>query len=105
MRPPCRLPRGCRPEDRTTHAIDTKALEIQFCGCSQALLYNMVRPHRALGNLPPNIRKYARSWLEMRDAKGKQNANALAHRPAHLAMQRPKYLILELPSAAGVRTP
>jgi putative transposase len=34
-------------------AMGTAVLETRFRGCSQALLYNGTRPHRALGNRTP----------------------------------------------------
>jgi len=36
-------------------ATGTAVLEPQFRGCSQTLLYNTIRPHSALGNLPPAV--------------------------------------------------
>ncbi len=50
---PCRSSRARKRQCQTTDAIDTKALECQFRGCSQALLYNEVRPHSSLGYLTP----------------------------------------------------
>jgi putative transposase len=34
-------------------ATGTAVRETQFCGCSQALLYNLRRPHQALANRTP----------------------------------------------------
>ncbi len=50
---PCRSSHGRKREGQTTGAIDTKVLESQSRGCSQALLYNEVRPHSSLGYLTP----------------------------------------------------
>ncbi len=50
---PCRSSRARKRQCQTTDAIDTKALECQFRGCSQALLYNTVRPHSSIGWLTP----------------------------------------------------
>lgn len=33
--------------------MGTAVLEIRFRGCSQALLYNEIRPHSSLGHLTP----------------------------------------------------
>ena len=50
---PCRSSRARKRQCQTTDAIDTKALECQFRGCSQALLYNTRRPHMALEHRTP----------------------------------------------------
>ena len=50
---PYRSSHGRKREGQTTGAIDTKVLESQSRGCSQALLYNAVRPHSSLGYRPP----------------------------------------------------
>ena len=50
---PCRSSHGRKREGQTTGAIDTKVLESQSRGCSQALLYNEVRPHSSIGYLTP----------------------------------------------------
>src|SRR6267154_4815202 len=50
---PCRSSHGCKREGQTTDAIDTKVRESQSRGCSQALLYNTVRPHSRIGWLTP----------------------------------------------------
>lgn len=50
---PCRSSHGSKREGQTTDAIDTKDHECQSRGCSQALLYNEVRPHSSLGYLTP----------------------------------------------------
>jgi hypothetical protein len=50
---PCRSSHGCKRQDQTTDAIDTKAHESQSRGCSQTLLDNEVRPHSSLGYLTP----------------------------------------------------
>jgi putative transposase len=34
-------------------ATDTAAPETRYCGRSQALLYNTIRPHASLGYKPP----------------------------------------------------
>lgn len=49
----CRSSHGRKREGPITGAIDTKVLESQSLGCSQALLYNAVRPHLSLGYRPP----------------------------------------------------
>src|SRR5450759_943874 len=47
--PLCRSSDGQRPADRTMDATDTKARESRSRGCYQAALYNLERPHQALG--------------------------------------------------------
>src|SRR5512139_3255710 len=57
---PCRSSRARKRQCQTTDAIDTKALECQFRGCSQALLYNQVRTHLALAKDAPHPRPVQR---------------------------------------------
>src|SRR4030081_1546960 len=52
---PCRSSHGRKPEGQTTDAIDTKAHECQSRGCSQTLLYNQVRTHRAPAKNAPHL--------------------------------------------------
>jgi hypothetical protein len=51
--PPCRLRHARKPEGQTTDATDTKVRETPSRGCSQASLYNTLRPHGSLGYRPP----------------------------------------------------
>ena len=67
---PCRSSHGRKREGQTTGAIDTKVLESQSRGCSQALLYNAVRPHSSLGYTNSSWLRHARRaagpWLIVR---------------------------------------
>ena len=58
-------------------ATGTAVRETQFRGCSQASLYNTVRPHSSLGYLTPE--EFAASW---RAAPDKQQQPDAAPRPA-----------------------
>jgi hypothetical protein len=52
-RPVSRSPHGRQHEGRSTDAKDIVALETRYRGRSQALLYNEVRPHSAIGARTP----------------------------------------------------
>src|SRR5262249_27510290 len=52
-RPASLLPHECRSAGRTMDATDTAAPETRYCGRSQALLYNTIRPHASIGYKPP----------------------------------------------------
>jgi hypothetical protein len=52
-RPASQLPHECRSAGRTMDATDTAAPETRYCGRSQALLYNTIRPHASLRYKPP----------------------------------------------------
>src|SRR5262249_33809536 len=51
-RPASQLPHECRSAGRTMDATDTAAPETRYCGRSQALLYNTIRPHASMGCKP-----------------------------------------------------
>src|SRR5262245_59560584 len=52
-RPASQLSHECRSAGRTMDATDTAAPETRYCGRSQALLYNTIRPHASIGYKPP----------------------------------------------------
>src|SRR5262245_25779267 len=52
-RPASQLPHECRSAGRTMDATDTATPETRYCGRSEALLYNTIRPHASLGYKPP----------------------------------------------------
>ena len=52
-RPASQLPHECRSAGRTMDATDTAVPETWYCGRSQALLYNAIRPHASIGYKPP----------------------------------------------------
>jgi hypothetical protein len=50
---PCRRPHERKLCDQTKDDVDKEPREERSCGRSQALLYNEVRPHSAIGNKAP----------------------------------------------------
>ena len=68
---------------RTMDATDTAAPETRYCGRSQALLYNEVRPHSSLDYLTPNefVAQAARPAPRNATGRGAAVDGASAPRP------------------------
>src|SRR3974390_2575709 len=69
---PWRRPHERKLGDQTKDDADKEPREERYCGRSQTLLYNDVRPHSALGNLTPS--EYAD-----RSTPGPQQGGALRY--------------------------
>jgi hypothetical protein len=90
-RPASQLPHECRSAGRTMDATDTAAPEIRYCGRSQALLYNEVRPHSSLGYLTPNefVARGARPAPQQATGRDAAVLGASAPRPVAQPSPRP----------------
>src|SRR5262249_10740926 len=82
-RPASQLPHECRSAGRTMDATDTAVPETWYCGPSQALLYNEVRPHSSLDYLAPNefVAQAARPASRNATGRGAAVDGASAPRP------------------------